>query len=103
MNWKEKIKNYGFWTSLSAAVVLIAELVLSALGKPIVSASVFGEIVMAICSLLVVLGIVSNPKEGKWWIDSTKTEMAENAESKIAEDLTIIKKTEEIVDITKTK
>lgn len=64
----QKMKNVGFWVSLAAAVMLI----LSACGIKI-DAPYVNEIVNSICSLLVFLGILSDPDKGIGYIDNDKT------------------------------
>lgn len=66
-----KWRNYGMWTSLVAAVLLI----LSAAGKVFgfeiseeLSTNITG-LAVAILGLLVILGIISNPKEGTGYTD----------------------------------
>ena len=59
-----KFKNYGLWISL-----------FSVLGMALIDFKVIGELgryemyVQVILSILVALGVVSNPKEGKGYID----------------------------------
>ncbi|MGG4090580.1 phage holin [Paenibacillus lautus] len=66
-----KWRNYGLWMSLVAAVLLI----LSAVGKVFgfeiseeLSTNITG-LAVAILGLLVILGIISNPKEGTGYTD----------------------------------
>lgn len=60
---KEKITKYSFWVGLSGAVVVVAESIFQLLGTSVFDASYLGELIMAICSLLIVLGIVSKPQK----------------------------------------
>ena len=62
-NLKAKFKNYGFWVSLIGAIIMF----LQSIGIDIAGDT--NEIVSGICSILVVLGIVSNPNSGKGFID----------------------------------
>lgn len=64
-NLKEKMKNYGFWISLCSAVLLV----ISNFGLKI-DAPYVEEIISSILGVFVVLGVISNPKEGKGYIDS---------------------------------
>lgn len=57
-----KYKNYGFWTSLSASLVIMAGTLQKALNIEI-SAEIITNIVMGIAGVLVVFGIVKMPKE----------------------------------------
>ncbi|MFK4167694.1 phage holin [Paenibacillus lautus] len=66
-----KWRNYGMWTSLVAAALLI----LSAAGKVFgfeiseeLSTNITG-LAVAILGLLVILGIISNPKDGNGYTD----------------------------------
>lgn len=61
---KTKIKSYSFWTSLSAAIVLLINSLGSAFGFEI-EEKLISNIVMSICGLLVVLGVVNMPTEKK--------------------------------------
>ena len=67
MNLKNKMKNYGFWVSLGGAVVLL----LQAIGFN-VDIAYADSIITALCSLLVVLGIISDGDKGKGYIDKKK-------------------------------
>ncbi len=66
-NLKAKFHNYGFWVSLVGAIIMF----LQSIGINI--AGDVNEIVSAICSILVVLGIASNPNSGKGFIDKVKS------------------------------
>lgn len=66
-----KWRNYGLWVSIVAAVLLV----LSSAGKLFgfeiteeLNVNITG-LAMAILGLLVVLGIISNPKEGSGYTD----------------------------------
>ncbi len=59
---KEKFKNYGFWLSLSAAVVFFLQACGLKINQPVVEG-----IVNSFCGILVVLGILNNPNEGKFY------------------------------------
>jgi len=68
-----KWRNYGMWVSIVAAVLLVAQ----------ASGDLFGftlteelntkimALAVAVLGLLVLLGIISNPKEGKGYKDDT--------------------------------
>lgn len=64
MKIKERIKNIGFWTSLISAVFLI----LGAFGVEIGGETASG-IINSVCSLLVVLGVISDPTCGSGYLD----------------------------------
>ncbi len=56
-NFFKKFKSYGFWVSLSAAVIVL----LNALGRAFgfsIDEKIVDDVVMSLASLLVVLGIV---------------------------------------------
>ena len=65
MKIKERIKNVGFWVSIISAVFLI----LGAFGVEIGDETV-SSVINAVCSLLVVTGIVSDPTTGKGYLDA---------------------------------
>ena len=65
MKIKERIKNIGFWVSIISAVFLI----LGAFGVEIGDETA-SSVINAICSLLVVTGIVSDPTTGKGYLDA---------------------------------
>lgn len=79
---KERIKNVGFWTSLIGGVILI----LGAFGVEIGEEQV-SNVINAVCSLLVVFGIVSDPTSGTGYLDGAETleTIAGTAESGTAE------------------
>ena len=52
--------SYGFWTGLSAAVVMLAGSIAKAFGFSI-NNQVIEDIIMSICGVLVVFGVVSVP------------------------------------------
>lgn len=60
----ERLKNAGFWVSIAAAVVLV----LQAFGIKIAEAEISAA-VNAVCSALVMLGILNNPTEGRGYFD----------------------------------
>ncbi len=70
MKIKERIKNVGFWVSIISAVFLI----LGAFGVEI-GDETSGSIINAICSLLVVTGIVSDPTTGTGYLDAAKSSL----------------------------
>lgn len=61
---KKRFTNYGFWISLSSAVVVLFEAIGRAVGF-IPDGAVINNIIMAIAGVLVVLGVVSMPSEDK--------------------------------------
>lgn len=78
-NLKEKVKNYGFWISLCSAVMLVISNFGLEIDVPYVE-----EIISSILGVLVILGVISNPKEGKGYIDSTnksESSVIENTDS----------------------
>lgn len=62
---KNKLKNYGVWVA-----------VFSALGMLLQDLNVYpdhyAEIINLVLTALVVLGILSNPEDGKWFKDPSK-------------------------------
>ena len=72
-------KTYGFWTALAGAVVVL----LNALGDCFgfsINNEIVSNVIMAIAGLLVVLGVVSMPKE-----EISKGENEESAEEVLEE------------------
>ncbi len=57
-----KLKNYGFWLSLAGAVVYLLQVCGIKIEQPVAESVVNG-----ICGVLIVLGIVNNPNEGKFY------------------------------------
>ena len=57
-NFFKKIRSYGFWVSLSSALILLLTSLGNAFGFEIEN-KIVEDVVMAIAGLLVVLGIVS--------------------------------------------
>lgn len=66
-NLKSKLGNYGFWISLTSAVVVF----LQSIGVKIDN-EIACQVVGSFCSILVVLGIVSNPSIGRGYVDKPK-------------------------------
>ncbi|MCH5161814.1 MAG: holin [Clostridiales bacterium] len=64
MKIKERMKNVGFWVSILSAIFLI----LGAFGVRIADATA-DSVISAVCSVLVVFGIVSDPTTGKGFFD----------------------------------
>jgi uncharacterized membrane protein len=71
LNPKSKWHNYGLWTALASAVVAFTVAISTAFGfvLPATFESDFMGIVYSGLAILAVLGIVSNPKDGKWFKD----------------------------------
>ena len=80
MKIKERIKNGGFWVSLISSVFLI----LGAFGVEIADETA-SSVINAVCSALVVLGIVSDPTVGKGYLDALKSEANETSSDVSAE------------------
>ncbi len=68
MKIKERMKNAGFWVSLISSVFLI----LGAFGVE-VGDQTASAVINAVCSALVVLGIISDPTNGSGYLDSAKS------------------------------
>lgn len=60
----ERFKNYGLWLSVASLLLMV----LQDVGVNITPEK-FNAYVQTILGILVLLGIVSNPKEGKWFND----------------------------------
>ena len=61
-----RLKNYGFWVSMFALIPLLAE----AFGFEL--APNYDEIITVVLSMLVMLGIVSNPTTSAKWFNDDK-------------------------------
>ena len=61
MNLKQRVKTYSFWVSLASAIFLILRVVGEHFGFA-VNENLFSEIFTALCSILVLLGIIVPPK-----------------------------------------
>ncbi len=57
---KDKIKSYGFWVSLSGAIVVLVDTICKAIGVASYG-NLVSNIIMGIAGVLVVFGIVSMP------------------------------------------
>lgn len=79
---KDKLKNKGFWISLVSAVLVFVQSVGVKVDVPAVN-----EIVSALLTVLVVLGIISNPASGSGYIDSGG-QIAQGGQSESAPDVT---------------
>ncbi len=72
MKFKDRIKTVNFWTTLSAAVILLLQTLGKAFGFTF-SADLVNDIIMGVCGVLVVLGVVL-PEKKK---EETKTDNEE--------------------------
>lgn len=62
MNLREKIKSYSFWVSLASAVILILKVLGSRFGFQ-VDETMISDLFTALCSILVLLGIIVVPQQ----------------------------------------
>ncbi|MDU5108309.1 MULTISPECIES: phage holin [unclassified Clostridium] len=77
IDWS-RFKNYGLWVSILALIPMI----LSAFGVNVVPEE-YQVITNTILSILVALGIISNPTtESKWYIDDNDKNNTNNIENK---------------------
>lgn len=67
MKLKDKVKNYGFWVSIISEIIILVQLFGLRIDVPILK-----EVLLTICSLMVTLGIISNPEKGKGFIDKNQ-------------------------------
>lgn len=69
-----KWKNYGMWVSLISAILLAVQAVGAIFGFELTTEQYDGVLAAfnSVLGVLVVLGIVSNPEDGKGYIDETK-------------------------------
>lgn len=82
---KNKFKNYGFWVSLSSAVVVLFEAIGRACGF-IPDGQIINDVIMSIAGLLVVLGVVTMPASEKNKTDETKANKEETQETETASE-----------------
>ena len=75
---KTKIKSYTFWTSLSAAVILLVNSLGNMFGFKIED-EIISNIIMSICGVLVVLGVVNAPTKKSADEQLSSDENIENA------------------------
>ena len=64
INWKVRIKNKQFWTSVVPAIALVAQAVAALFGYTIDLTTIVGKVqalINAVFALLVILGIVVDP------------------------------------------
>lgn len=64
---KERFKNYGFWISLVSGAIMVMQALGLRVNVPYVN-----EVITAVLGVLVVLGIINNPKDGNGYTDSKK-------------------------------
>lgn len=81
MNFKKKIKNYGFWVSLGGAVFLL----LQSLGIK-VNVPYLNEILCSVLGIMVALGIISNPESGNGYLDKNKDDDTPTTENEAVDD-----------------
>lgn len=63
INWKERFSNYGLWVSLFSLIGLILVDTLN------VDLGHYQQYVEIILTILMGLGIVNDPRKGKWYSD----------------------------------
>lgn len=80
---KNKFKSYGFWVSLSSAVVVLMDAIGRACGF-IPDGELINNIIMSIAGLLVVLGVVAMPN-GENKTDSSLENETKEISNKIEE------------------
>lgn len=94
MKIKDKIKSYSFWVSLASAVILILKVVGSRFGFT-VDESMVSDAFTAICSILVLLGIIVVPSTQ----DKTNSTQTENKINRLETQISLPEnKTEESND-----
>lgn len=82
---KTRIKSYSFWTSLSAAVILLVNSIGNMFGFSIED-KLISNIIMSTCGVLVVLGVVSAPTKADEK-ESEELNEANEEEVKIEDDV----------------
>lgn len=86
-NLKNKVKNYGFWMSLTGAVILMLQTFGNYCGFSINSVAI-ESIITSICGVLVVLGIISNPEKGYGFSDNVNSNLEDNENLEITDEET---------------
>jgi len=76
---KSKLKTTSFWLGLSGAVVLILDCISSIFNVKLYSQEV-QTIILTICSILIMLGIVTKKNEGEK--DSSKEDLLSDLDDK---------------------
>ncbi|HEY8390154.1 MAG TPA: phage holin [Clostridia bacterium] len=64
MSNKSVYRSYGFWMSLSAAILLVVKTILNRLGIEI-DQPFIEEIISGVLAVLVILGIIAKPKDNQ--------------------------------------
>lgn len=67
-NFKNRLKNYGLWVSVASFVLLLLQI----FGVHVIE-SQYNNVVNSFLGILVMLGIISNPVDGKGYLDTTKS------------------------------
>lgn len=83
MTLKQRVKSYSFWVSLASAIFLILRVIGENFGF-VVDEGLFSEIFTALCSILVLLGIIVPPNaknKTSETLNNTKTSTNENLET----------------------
>ena len=96
MKLKDKIKTYSFWVSLASAIILILKLLGNRFNF-VVDESMISDLFTALCSILVLLGIIvvptssiaANQNENKFQIekDSAKNKIRKNSISEVVSNI----------------
>lgn len=80
MKLKDKIKSYSFWVSLASAVILILKVLGSRFGFS-VDESMVSDIFTAICSVLVLLGIIVIPQAPQTTLEKQNNQVTQEIAS----------------------
>lgn len=83
---KKRIKQYSFWTGLSAAVVLLVGNLAKAFGFQF-KEEIVADIIMSICGILVVFGVVNAPYIEDETTDKNKNNNSD--EEKVVDDSSV--------------
>lgn len=85
MKLKDKIKSYSFWVSIASAVILILKVLGNRFGFT-VDESMISDIFTALCSVLVLLGIIVIPQSPSQ-TNSTKQDINQQLEETMNENI----------------
>ena len=83
--FKNRLKNYGLWLSIAALIPLV----MSAFGLKLHDEQKYMELINAILTVLVALGLINNPStENRWFNDDPKNQIeASQSEEEVKEEI----------------
>ena len=94
MRLKDKIKSYSFWVSLTSAIILIMKILGSRFGFT-VDETMVSDLFTAMCSILVLLGIIVPPTNANNITNTIENNLSENNIQQCNDEKTKINNAEE--------